>query len=454
MTTMRNQILCRIVVVILLAPPLTVAAMDRSAAWRRRFMESRQARSLDGHAEPDPWADPASSFGHLPTKYMNPSGSKEADRIAALPGQPPRVDFRQYAGYVTVDEENGRELFYYFVESPSDAASKPLLLWFNSGPVCSSLGYGAMMELGPFRVNRDGKTLSRNEHAWNKVANVIFLEAPIGIGFSYSNTTSDYHHIGTGRAAMDMYFFMLHWLERFPEYKGRDFYIGGDGFAGRFAPKLASIIVASRKNTGKNPINLNGIFVGNPNLDVYKGERGRLEFLWNHGVISDEHWTNITKHCSFSPYDNETQCYDALYSGAYQALYTANNNTDVFDWDNIYAPTCIKSPNGTSYSSSYLPGYDPCVDVDVYFNDHEVQKAIHARINTRWEACGELDPEPERIFIIERGTYALLACSHWIESVVIQWRYGLHELTDGDEILRQGFEARRNKTMAPLVHVC
>jgi len=37
----------------------------------------------------------------------------------------------------------------------------------SAGPGCSSLGAGAMAELGPFRVNPDGKTLSRNKHAWN-----------------------------------------------------------------------------------------------------------------------------------------------------------------------------------------------------------------------------------------------------------------------------------------------
>jgi hypothetical protein len=37
----------------------------------------------------------------------------------------------------------------------------------RAGPGCSSLGVGAMAELGPFRVNPDGKTLSRNRHSWN-----------------------------------------------------------------------------------------------------------------------------------------------------------------------------------------------------------------------------------------------------------------------------------------------
>lgn len=61
------------------------------------------------------------------------SAQKAADKITALPGQPGGVGFNQYSGYVTVDEESGRALFYYFVEAARDASAKPLLLWLNGG---------------------------------------------------------------------------------------------------------------------------------------------------------------------------------------------------------------------------------------------------------------------------------------------------------------------------------
>ena len=45
----------------------------------------------------------------------------------------PKVDFKQYTGYINVDEKAGRALFYYFVEVEKDSHSMPLTLWLNGG---------------------------------------------------------------------------------------------------------------------------------------------------------------------------------------------------------------------------------------------------------------------------------------------------------------------------------
>ncbi len=39
-----------------------------------------------------------------------------------------------HAGYLTVDDERGRRLFYYFVESERDPGTDPVVLWLNGGP--------------------------------------------------------------------------------------------------------------------------------------------------------------------------------------------------------------------------------------------------------------------------------------------------------------------------------
>lgn len=99
----------------------------------------------------------------------SPLEDQEKDKIAYLPGQPTSVEFKQYSGYVTVNQQSGRALFYWLVEAPASRGgdSRPLILWLSGGPGCSSLAYGAAEEIGPFRIKPDGKTLYFNPYAWN-----------------------------------------------------------------------------------------------------------------------------------------------------------------------------------------------------------------------------------------------------------------------------------------------
>lgn len=104
------------------------------------------------------------------TLFSSSFGDQNLDKITELPGQPKNVDFNQYSGYVTVNEQAGRALFYWLIESPANRRpeSRPLVLWLNGGPGCSSVAYGAAEEIGPFRIRPDGKTLYLNPYAWNK----------------------------------------------------------------------------------------------------------------------------------------------------------------------------------------------------------------------------------------------------------------------------------------------
>ncbi|GAU40311.1 hypothetical protein TSUD_64760, partial [Trifolium subterraneum] len=102
-------------------------------------------------------------------RKLRSSSDNGTDLVTNLPGQP-HVDFQHYAGYVTVNETNGRALFYWFYEAITKPEEKPLVLWLNGGPGCSSVGYGATQEIGPFLVdnNNDGQGLKFNNFSWNK----------------------------------------------------------------------------------------------------------------------------------------------------------------------------------------------------------------------------------------------------------------------------------------------
>ncbi|KAJ9563919.1 hypothetical protein OSB04_009079 [Centaurea solstitialis] len=340
--------------------------------------------------------DSAIDTSHFePPRHMNKAnivlpqeGLKENDKINRLPGQP-HVKFDQYGGYVTVNESAGRAFYYYFVEAEECKQSLPLLLWLNGGPGCSSLAYGAMQELGPFRVNSNGKTLYRNKFAWNHVANVLFLESPAGVGFSYSNSSSDYANCGDASTAADNYVFLLNWLERFPEYKGRDFYISGESYAGHYVPQLAHTILHYNKMAKKTLINLKGILIGNAVINDATDLIGMYDYFGSHALVPDETIDQIQKYCDFSR-NATTQPNECN-----KANDDANGDLENIDIYNIYAPSC-RNENLTStpkrMSSSTI---DPCSEIYTYayMNREDVQEALHAnvtKLDHNWEPCSDI----------------------------------------------------------------
>ncbi|KAJ8760240.1 hypothetical protein K2173_011652 [Erythroxylum novogranatense] len=319
---------------------------------------------------------------------------QERDKIRYLPGQPGNVDFNQYAGYVTVNQQAGRALFYWLIESPGSRQpeSRPLVLWLSGGPGCSSVAYGAAEEIGPFHIRPDGKTLYLNSYAWNKVANLLFLESPAGVGFSYSNTTSDLYTAGDQRTAEDAYIFLINWFERFPQYKHRDFYITGESYSGHYVPQLSQIVFEKNKGLQNPVINLKGFMVGNAVTDDYHDFIGTFEYWWTHGLISDSTYRILRLTCdSGSSQHPSTECT--------KALKLADLEKGHIDPYSIFTPPCNDTTSLRRNLRGHYPwmsrAYDPCTESHstVYFNQPEVQKALHANITAipyPWKTCSDI----------------------------------------------------------------
>ncbi|XP_027331669.1 serine carboxypeptidase-like 43 isoform X3 [Abrus precatorius] len=259
-------------------------------------------------------------------------GYPSEDLVVRLPGQP-KVGFKQYAGYVDVDVKHGRSLFYYFVESEQDPDKKPLTLWLNGGPGCSSMGGGAFTELGPFYPKGDGRGLRRNSKSWNKASNLLFVESPAGVGWSYSNTTSDYN-TGDASTANDMYVFMLKWYEKFPSYRTRELFLTGESYAGHYIPQLTNALLDHNARSTGFKFNIKGVAIGNPLLRLDRDAPATYEYFWSHGMISDEVGLAIMNDCDFDDYDHASP--HNLSHSCNKAIYEANiivgdyiNNYDV-----------------------------------------------------------------------------------------------------------------------------
>ncbi|EEC78565.1 hypothetical protein OsI_18545 [Oryza sativa Indica Group] len=332
-------------------------------------------------------------------------GEQEADRVARLPGQPASPAVSQFAGYVGVDERHGRALFYWFFEAQASPApeKKPLLLWLNGGPGCSSIGYGAASELGPLRVARQGAALEFTKYGWNKEANLLFLESPVGVGFSYTNTSSDLSNLNDDFVAEDAYSFLVNWFKRFPQYKDNEFYISGESYAGHYVPQLADLVYERNKDKRASTyINLKGFIVGNPLTDDYYDSKGLAEYAWSHAIVSDQVYERIKKTCNFKNSNWTDDC-----NAAMNIIFSQYNQIDIY---NIYAPKCLL--NSTSASSpdraffannqeqfrwriKMFSGYDPCYSsyAEDYFNKHDVQEAFHANASGllpgKWQVCSD-----------------------------------------------------------------
>ncbi|PNY16203.1 serine carboxypeptidase 33-like protein, partial [Trifolium pratense] len=247
--------------------------------------------------------------------------------------QPSAPSVSHFSGYITVNEEHGRALFYWFFEAQSEPSNKPLLLWLNGGPGCSSIGYGALVEIGPLLVNKNGEGLLFNPNSWNQEANLLFVESPVGVGFSYTNTSSDLTILEDHFVAEDTYNFLVNWLQKFPQFQSRDFFIAGESYAGHYIPQLAEVIFDRNKDKTKYSfINLKGFIVGNPESDDYYDYKGIVEYAWSHAVISDQHYEKAKQVCDFKKSEWSNECNQVMIE-----LFHEYSEIDIY---NIYAPSC------------------------------------------------------------------------------------------------------------------
>ncbi|WOK93994.1 serine carboxypeptidase-like 35 [Canna indica] len=336
---------------------------------------------------------------------QKPTYLGQSDLIVDLPGQP-QVEFRHYAGYVRINED--KSMFYWFYKAVKAPSKKPLLLWLNGGPGCSSIAKGALQELGPFLVTNDGSNLVFNPYTWSNVANLLFLESPVGVGFSYSNKSSDLENQNDEITAKDTYIFLINWFIKFPEFKSHEFYIAGESYAGHYVPQLAILIHEKNKiSTKDSHINLKGLLIGNPLLDLVVNYISMAKFAWTRGLISYDLYQIYIDQCDLHPMNNSISNWNQGCRDAIDAMYEIFGLINHF---NIFLPTCSKSDSQSLYTTLFTilyllksqkketrlldptMYYDPCAISmpDVYLNRLDVQKALHANVSNlpySYSAC-------------------------------------------------------------------
>ncbi|XP_051149999.1 serine carboxypeptidase-like 11 isoform X2 [Andrographis paniculata] len=388
-------------------------------------------------------------------------GRAEASPVEFLPGFDGPLPFHLETGYIGVDEGENVELFYYFVRSSSSSNGNddPLILWLVGGPGCSGLS-ALLYEIGPLFIDKGEDEglpkLSLNPYAWTKLTNIIFLDLPVGTGFSYAKTLNAAHSTGS-QSCHQAYQFLRKWLIDHPEFASNPFYIGGSSYTGMTVPFIARLISDGNEAGVEPRINIKGYVLGNgatfPDEGNYK-----IPFAHGMGLISDELYESLMQTCEGNYVNVDSSNHPCL-----DNLDTFHQLVDDLSGEQILDPTCERidsrsSRNGhrvlyneericTKKCYTYRHQYVP-----IWANNPSVQEALHIRegsIVGLWERCnrslpytnGTWDSTPIHAYLSTKGYRSLiysgdhdmvmpfLSTQAWIRSlnysIMDEWRQWL-----------------------------
>lgn len=323
--------------------------------------------------------------------------ARSARQVTSLPqfdGNFADLPFNSYSGFIETDLKKGNNLFYWFAESQNDVSTDPLLVWFQGGPGCSGME-GFFVENGPFRFDVETQNLTTNPWSWNRFANVLYVESPAAVGFSYCTVGAPGCATGDFDTAQNNLVFIQKFLsEEFPEFAGRDLWLTGESYAGAYVPQLTHAIIETGGAIAKS---LQGFMIGNPVLDCAEGHAGgtptidtltlQLDLWYWHGWVSFrdfKKWDQIGCRARNVNDPIPADC-NSHYNQVQDAIGPYNP-------DDMYSNTC--TGNGTLDITATVPG---CMSANKlltkYLNRADVQAAIHAQgpaSRPKWETCSNV----------------------------------------------------------------
>jgi carboxypeptidase C (cathepsin A) len=310
-----------------------------------------------------------------------------------------------YAGVLPIahagdeDDETGEYMFWLFEPTaPLVQDEDSLLVWFNGGPGCSSLSAGLFFEMGPVTTplhpagtltqpDEVHAPLQPNPHSWAHAVNVLYVEQPVGVGFSRGpHEPRNETQVG---AAFDG--FLQHFVEVFASYQSSKIFLVGESYAGFYVPSMAYFIHQRNKAgrpTGEHEIQLGGIALGNGWVDPLIQGGTVIDYAWWHGMIDSVTRKTLYRewyHCilqtesepqSFHPFTVPDECgiMASVMKAAGSGLLPRGLAPNAYDVTTFDPYDLINMPTST---------------IDRFFNNPAVQKILHVPedFDGDWMGC-------------------------------------------------------------------
>ncbi len=304
--------------------------------------------------------------------------SKADQLVSNLPGFKNREDTKlhqNWAGYLPISEDNDKNmLFYWLFEKNVSPEEAPLIVWLNGGPGCSSMD-GLFLEHGPIMFStksaeeksHDGQLVEvkLNPYSWNNVANVMYVDQPVGTGFSF--THDDSYAENLREVSEQLWGFMQNFLRVHDVFVDRNIILAGESFAGSYIPNFVQYTLEANKNLqdGENLLPIEGVCIGNSYTDPYT-QHAVTEYAFSVGLIS-EGQARVLK-------EQEHKCHIDIKGGESNSKTCTSLLDRVLSEAHYPCAYDIRLYQPSKRVGVYPPGGDL---LSAYLNNDDVKRSIH-----------------------------------------------------------------------------
>ncbi|KAI9070300.1 alpha/beta-hydrolase [Trametes sanguinea] len=247
----------------------------------------------------------------------------------------------QLSGYVNVG--TNMSMWFWFFEARQNPETAPFTLWLNGGPGCSSM-IGLFQEHGPCQVNPDGETTVLNPFSWNNLSNIIYIDQPIGTGFSFG--TVDVNSTFAAAPAVWTAFQVLFESKEFAKFQSREFIFATESYGGHYGPEFVTYFDQQNSNIRNGSlegeeINVSALMINNGWYDPLIQNEAYVEFATfapGYGQLQSDEVLAKLNQSFFEPggcKDQELACYAAGESPDSNSIC---GKADDFCIENVFVP--------------------------------------------------------------------------------------------------------------------
>lgn len=313
------------------------------------------------------------------------------------------------SGYLPVKSATGSSMFYAFYEAQSPVSplpDTPLLVWLQGGPGCSSM-IGNFYELGPWRVTSRATELERNPGAWNRLFGLLFVDNPIGVGFSVA-ASKDVIPGNQRQMAEHLYAAIVEFLEQNPGFEHRPVYITGESYAGKYVPAIGYYILKVRPD---GPVNLKGLAIGNGLTDPVPQIRTYAVNAYYTGLVNTKQREELER--------AQERTVELVKTGKWREATDARNDVMRLLQNMTGLATLYNFGRKVPYRSNL---------VKELLNQREAKRAIGANETVRFEECNDDVEEALHEDVMKSAKFMV---EYAVERTKVLLYQGMLDLRDG-----------------------